>query len=50
MKLSSVNGKESKYFDFDEMGVREFDGEVFVTCGFYIDGKSHIAVGKVVEK
>jgi len=50
MKLSSVNGKESKYFDFDELGAVECFGEVFVICNFNIDKKGQVALGKVIEK
>lgn len=50
MKLSRVNGKESKTFDFDERGVVSFAGDVYAVCTFRIDGKPSIAVGKIVEK
>jgi hypothetical protein len=50
MKLSKINGKESKDFNLDENGVNSFAGEVFAICAFRIDGKYQIAIGKVIEK
>ncbi len=50
MKLSKVNGKESKYFEFVERGVVNFNDDVFFLCYFSVDKKRQMAIGKVVEK